>query len=240
MSKLIVFAVLVSCAAAKAPGAVGLDSLTFDKIVDGSRPVLVKFDKEYPYGEKEDTFKALCKTVGPLKADLLIGEVGVQDFGDKQNDDVRERFNVDKDKFPVYKLFKKGAPTDAPVEFTGDVTETALLAFLKAETGLYIGLPGNIESMDKLAQGFLSADTTSAKERLASAEAALDAVSSAEKDSARKYVKIMKRVIDMGASYIEQETQRVKKLQGGKITDKKKKFFGERLNILSSFTKDEL
>ena len=38
------------CAAEK--GIVELDSWTFDKIVDGSRNVLVKFDKSYSHGDK--------------------------------------------------------------------------------------------------------------------------------------------------------------------------------------------
>ena len=41
----------VSLSAAE-KGIVELDSWTFDKIVDGSRNVLVKFDKSYSYGEK--------------------------------------------------------------------------------------------------------------------------------------------------------------------------------------------
>jgi hypothetical protein len=37
----------------------------------------VKFDKEYGYGDAEDEFKNLCKTVGELKSKFLIGEVRV-------------------------------------------------------------------------------------------------------------------------------------------------------------------
>ena len=40
-------------------GAISLDSFTFDKLVGGFFDVLVKFDKQYPYGDKEDAWKDL-------------------------------------------------------------------------------------------------------------------------------------------------------------------------------------
>merc|ERR1711912_72178 len=110
---------------------------------------------------------ALAKTVGALKTKFLIGEVGVQEYGDKENDDLRERFNINKDDFPVFKLFKKGGNTEKPIDYTGDVTEEKLTQFLKQEVGLYIALPGNIEALDKIAEGLLALDDAAIKSKLA-------------------------------------------------------------------------
>merc|ERR1739847_189719 len=64
-------------------GSTSLDAWTFGQIVNGERDVLVKFDKSYPYGEKEDAFKELCKRLGEAGANLLVGVVGVEEYGDK-------------------------------------------------------------------------------------------------------------------------------------------------------------
>ena len=73
---------------------------------------LLRFDSSYAYGEKEDEFKILCKHVGkpewlsPMAAGppsaelhdrrgmvegkpLRFLEVPVQEYGDKENDDLR-------------------------------------------------------------------------------------------------------------------------------------------------------
>ena len=50
---------------------------TFDRIVDGSRNVIVRFDKEYSYGDEHDAWKAFASTVGDSSADMLVCDVGV-------------------------------------------------------------------------------------------------------------------------------------------------------------------
>merc|ERR1712232_909268 len=68
--------------------------------------VLVKFDKSYAYGEKEDEFKILCKLAYTVP-NFLIGEVPVQEYGDKDNSDLAERFKLTKDDFPTFFLFNE-------------------------------------------------------------------------------------------------------------------------------------
>ena len=78
---------------------------------------------------------------------MLLAVVGVQDYGEKLNDDLRERFKVSTDDFPVFKLFLKN---NVVKDFTGEVTENALKTFLKAEAGFWMGLKGCREDFDKV------------------------------------------------------------------------------------------
>ena len=57
------------------------------------------------------------------------------------------------------------------------------------------------------------------------------------------YVKLMRKVVATGPGFVAKETQRVKKLLGGKISSDKKEELEEKSNILKSFSvfiRDEL
>ena len=60
---------------------------TFDRIIDGTKAVLVRFDKEYSYGDEHDAWKDFAKTVGDSSANMLVCDVGVSEYGDKDNSD---------------------------------------------------------------------------------------------------------------------------------------------------------
>ena len=58
------------------------------------------------------------------------------DYGDKDNSDLRERFGVQKDDFPEYRLFIQGRSIDDPIKYTGDEENAdAIKKFLVKETG---------------------------------------------------------------------------------------------------------
>ena len=60
------------------------------------------------------------------------------------------------------------------------------------------------------------------------------------------YVKIMRKIEDVGEGFVEKEEARVKKILKGKVSKEKKEEMEERVNILKSFSsaksgdKDEL
>lgn len=245
-------------AQAAARGAVGLDSLTFDKIVDGSKTVLLKIDKQYAYGDKEDAFKEFVKDVA--SSSLVVAEVGVQDYGDKENDDIREKFDVDAENFPAFFLFKAGAipGKDTAIKFDGDVTNNGLKRFITAETGIWIGLTGTLEAFDKIAADLTSgaADVETTKKQMKAEYAKLEDGSDTQK-TGKMYTIIVDRIAkkvdaDGGEpaatthAFATSEISRVNKLLKGKLTDAKKATLDARLNILASFTtkkadaKDEL
>ena len=226
---------------------IALDDYSFEKIVDGSKTVLVKFDVEYPYGDNEDEFKALMDNLrGKGGTDFVVATVGVAEYGERENDALRERFGYSKDDFPAYRLFPKG--TDGTlggngVAYAGDRTRGDLSAWVQEHGGVYIACEGCVKALDDIAGRFHGGDHA---QLIADAEAHHATLSGADAESGKWYLKIMKKIQGKGAggaAWAKDEARRLKKLLGSKITAAKKRTFQLRLNLLPSFKKapkDEL
>lgn len=248
-------ATLQMSAEASATGAIKLDNKTFDKLITiPGLTTLVKFDKDYAYGEKEDAFKEICKLAFPVK-DFLIAEVPVQEYGDKENEDLADRYNFKSDDFPIFTIFK--GSTDSPTKFEGfpnptavkphdwdddedgewepsmitEITAENLVLWLRKE-GIKMPSVGTIFELDEVAKRFLAdglkdSDLQAAKE-LAEGDHKND-------KKAPIYIKIMEKVKAKGVGYVQSELTRVKKILDGKITEQKKTELEEKVKILNVF-----
>ncbi|BFZ04348.1 hypothetical protein BsWGS_07387 [Bradybaena similaris] len=224
-------------------GSVTLNTNVFDKVISKHKVALVKFDETYPYGEKQDVFKEVAKS-SISQPDLLVAEVPVGEYGDKENLDLAEKYHITKDQFPAYRLFLKGN-TGEPVAFTGETTNAdAIKNFVTQQSGVWLGRPGCLEEFDQLVEEFLKAAKGKRDAVVEKAEkAAKQLTQDGDKASADVYIKSMKKVLEKGDSFIKSEVARVEKLRTGKLSDKKKEQLKERLNILATFqnnVKDEL
>ncbi|CAE7721198.1 ERP29 [Symbiodinium sp. CCMP2592] len=139
------FAISALPAVAADYNVINLDNATFPLLV-GRRdwpPLLVRFDREYPFGEKADAFKAVAAVVAKSGSNTLMASVGISTYGEKQNQDVARRFGfIPKDKeeletsdmdklFPKILYFKPG---DLEGQlYNGKVTKAGLLKFLGIE-----------------------------------------------------------------------------------------------------------
>ncbi|CAK0853872.1 unnamed protein product [Prorocentrum cordatum] len=224
--------------ASGAAGAVKLDNYTFDKVLAiPGHNFLVKFDKSYPYGELEDEFKLLCKLAYGVPQ-FMPAEVPIQEYGDKENEDLRERFGISKDDFPTYYLFndanKKG------LKHSGSKTADHIALWLR-KNGVKMPSVGTIDELDALAQQFLKGglkdETITAAKQLAESQFPTD-------KKAPTYAKIMQKVKDKGIGYISNELARVSKLMEGTLTPEKAAEMGDKVKILNVFKehtgKDEL
>merc|ERR1712224_872447 len=91
---------------------------------------LVKFDRGYAYGEKEDEFKTLCKLSYKVP-NFFIAEVAVQEYGDKENQDLADRFKISKDDFPVYYFFD--ASNKEGLKYDGGITASDIGVWLRKQ-----------------------------------------------------------------------------------------------------------
>lgn len=241
------FLLHVSVEAHNCAGCTPLDSLAFDKVLNAFPVSLVKFDVAYPYGDAHDEFAKVSKDAAGVEK-LFIGEVGIKDYGEKDNEDLANRYEVKKEDYPVAILFTKGDDGKLDyVKFTGKFNVEDLKTFVRKHSGIYMPLIGCIEEFDKLADELLATAKGKYKEEiLKKAENLWDKAEGPKNQKrAEIYVKIMRKVLDVGEGFVKTEETRVKKLMGGKISKEKKEEMEERLNILKSFSsgkdsKDEL
>merc|ERR1712086_1013205 len=221
-------------------GCTPLDVVSFDKIINRFRASLVKFDVAYPYGDQHDEFAKVAKDAVDT-GDLFVGEVGIKDYAEKDNQELAERFELTKDDYPSAFLFVKNAEGKVDsFRFAGDFSAEKLKNFIRQKSGIYLPLPGCIEEFDLLVDKLLRAASQDQKKVLREAEDLWDKIHGPKMHKrADIYVKIMKKIVDTDFSFVTKEEERLKKIKAGKIKPEKKEEMEERLNILKSFSLQE-
>ncbi|KAK4878309.1 hypothetical protein RN001_010815 [Aquatica leii] len=241
-AKLTTLLVLLASATTSADdckGCASLDEYNFDKITSRFKLSVVKFDVAYPYGDKHTVFTKLAEEVSTNK-DILIAQVGIKDYGDKENEELAKKYGVkNRDDLPVILLMTE--KNKEPVFYTGNWDLDNLRTFIKTNSDVYIGLPGCLEEYDKIASKFV---VSSNKEEVVKDAEKLLEKETDDKAGAGTYIKYMKKIVEQGTDFVQHEMARLNKIiKDGKINDKKKEELSHRVNILHSFSvvsKDEL
>merc|ERR1711892_71566 len=231
----LVLACLVSLGISQSlEGLVQLDKTSFDKIMTKFEYSLIKFDVGYPTGDKHKNFGKVATQI--TEADnLFMGEVRIKDYGDKNNEDMADRFNVNKDKtsMPETILFntKDGTLTEM-ARYGGDYSVDNLRLFVSSKSGVYLKLDGCIKELDTLAEKFSRATNKEDREKILFAA---ESWAKEKGEDAVVYVKIMKAALDTGYERVEKEKARVEKVMDNKASDKVIAKMARKMNVLNSF-----
>lgn len=222
---------------------------TLSQVVDGTRTVLLKVDRPYPYGEKEDAFKEFAKLAGSLSVEdskgFLIAEVNVQNYGDKDNAVVQERLGLKESEFPAYLLFKDGAsPADGgaskAIRFKGQVNTENLLAFVRSKVGIRVAGPGTVAAMEKLVDELLLASEDDRPAVLEKARPVAAKLHGEDHTRGQVYLRLMEKVISKGTEWPAKELKRMESLAGKKMSSAKRTTVEHKLKLLPSFVREEL
>jgi len=203
-------------------------------------PAFVRFDREYPYGEKAEAFNAVAAEVARTGVGVLMVSVGVFTWGDRMNNDlVVQQGYIDEEKelsyddmdkmFPKFRFFPpKGGK---PVDYESAVAVEAFMKFLRNEAGIEFSLPGCVKVLDDIAKAALKAPA----DALEKSKAAIADMSELDKDKAAYYIKVLEKEI-AGPGHIAKEKARLEGLVAGDTLPKKSKdAMTLKINVLLSF-----
>jgi len=215
-----------------------LDNYTMPMLVGKELAAFVRFDREYPYGDKADAFKFMAAEVAKAGAPLLVGSVGVSTWGDRMNNDVvvseglipadKELGYDDMDSlFPKFRFYPaKGGKT---VDFTGEVTSDGLMQFLKDTAKIYFALPGCVKALDEIAMKFKGAAS------LENAKKAVAELGELEKEKAAYYIKAMEKEIAKPGHIVKEKARLEGMLKSASLVPAKKDAMSQKVNVLASF-----
>ncbi|GMK57259.1 hypothetical protein CspeluHIS016_0400930 [Cutaneotrichosporon spelunceum] len=226
------------------PAAMILDGSNFDKVVDGSKNVLVAFTA--PWCGHCKNMKPAYERVATAFAnekDVVVAQVNADDMSNKP---IAQRYEIRS--FPTIKFFPKGSKE--PVAYNEGRSEQQFVDYLNAQcgtqrtsSGLLNDAAGKIKELDELAQKYW-AELPSREEIY---EKAKEYVSthSAEVDERLRtagayYVRAMERIKAKGDAWVAKEQARLSNLlSSSSLADTKLDEIKVKVNVLSAFVAEK-
>jgi len=215
-----------------------LDTHNFDQVaLDSSKNVIVTFTAPWCGHCKslKPHYEKVATTFKP-EGDCVVANLNADD---KKNSDIGQKYGITG--FPTIKFFSKD--NKEPEEFEGERTEAGIVAYLNEKCGTQRAVGGGLNDqagrhaeLDTLAQKFFTAPS-SARDCLYSE--ALELASTVG-PVAKHYVRVMEKLINGSAEYIERESKRLegilskRNLAASKLDELKIK-----ANILKSFVAEK-
>jgi hypothetical protein len=217
---------------AETPGAMKLDHLTLDKVIDAVKntPKSVLVAIFCRPAEKLPEYKLLVDSLYNV-SNLLFSETWVDHDDDSpQGKGMETRYNLDADKFPEYRIYSQKIPKG--LTYNGKNRFEEIATWIDVHSDLELPHHDALVDFEKLTSRFVHSDN---KREVLQKATTLAAESGDAK--ARHYVSIMQKVLDRGNEYIAKETERISDILKGEIPDDTRSDFSSKLKVLNSFKK---
>jgi len=216
MKAIVLVCLLFVLSAVAKHGVLELDDITFDKIVDGSKDVVVQF-VEYAWKDSH-----IYEAVGDEFAkrnDLFVTKVATKD-----NSVLKERFHVEKEPFLLF--FHKSA-IEHPVQFHGENKAEDIISFINAE------LSPQMTELKNLAGRFLYTPSASL---VSDAEHLVQQLHSSHQEFGKAFLATLRKIQDKGNEWIDKERSRLQNLISSKSTvPAKQAEFKQKLSVFDFF-----
>jgi len=236
----IIFMLGISTTYCTSRGILSLDEYTFDRIVDGSRATLVKFDGKWATSAQ---FEQTALEIGKAGS-LLVAEVEVEEFEQPDgqvhsfNSNLRDRYGILPAHYPAFLLFKKGQ-VNQPKAFQGNMT-VSFREWLRIEGGVYFGTEAVLKAIDEVARKFMAASDDAKSAIIEEAKAVamkMGDMESEQRKLANTYVKVMEMASRQGNNWLEKERKRINRLSSSPaVTVPKREEFKNRLAAIATLT----
>merc|ERR1712112_675748 len=118
--------------------------------------VLVKFDKQYAFGNGEEQFKLLCKQAFDVP-DFFTASVSIGEYGDKENDDLRSQLKIQTSDLPHIRLYRN----QEPIIYNGSKTDVGPMVLFLRRNGINIQPVGGLPEFEDIVKEFVNADAPS-------------------------------------------------------------------------------
>jgi len=208
---------LVLLAFVESKGVIEIDEISFDRIVDGSHPVLVSFN-EFGWKNPKDYEKVAAEFKG---TNVIVAKVDC-----KNNEELKQKFQIES--YPAVRFFAQGQ-TDSPLLYNGADNSDDVIDFVRVQ------LSPKLLELRALATQYMNSKSTRSN-TLAAAESIVNGLDGANKEYAAYFVNSMKKIQEKGEDFVNTEKDRLQGLVNSpSATDKKKNEFSKRLNVLNQF-----
>ena len=139
-------------------------------------------------------------------SDLLLAEVGISEYGDNTNSELGDKYSIESDDYPQYRLFLSGKDVNEPLkyEYTDNVESDTLAQFVR-KNGIYLALNGCLKDFDELVDKFMTNKDKANRGKIGNeGKKLLDNYSGKEDEekSGKYYMKVMAKINKDGDEYV--------------------------------------
>jgi len=198
-------------------GIVELDELSFDRVADGSKPVLVAF-LEYSWKDPED----YDKVAEELK-EVIVAKVDCS-----SNEKLKTKYHIKS--YPTYQFFdKETIDKEPPSLYGGEIKFYDVINFVKM-----LQKP-KLRELKNYAAEFMK-EGADRKKIIDTVEHLVSGFSQVDNFFGGYYVTAMKKIEEKGDDFVKKELERLNALIENKGTkEDKRREFGAKVNILNNF-----